>query len=103
MLSPVNAAALLLYLILMTLPLNVPESNTPVTPSEPIGMCHKYPEAAPVVVVAIGSAGAVYLYTREPQISLTVAMAIVAGANGAPNNVLVNLVAFAAPNPQPDV
>jgi len=30
-------------------------------------------------------------------------MVTVAGANGAPNIVLVNLVAFTAPNPQPEV
>jgi hypothetical protein len=40
MLSPVDAAALLLYLILMICDPNVPESNTPVVPTAPIGNDH---------------------------------------------------------------
>jgi hypothetical protein len=40
-LSPAPAALLLVYLILMTEPVNKPESNTPVVPIGPNGIVHE--------------------------------------------------------------
>ena len=61
-LSVTPAAALLEYLILMTLLVKVPESKLPVAPTKPVGIDHKYPVAVADVAVAAGKTGAVYLY-----------------------------------------
>ena len=63
MLSPIVAAALLLYLILMILEVNEPESRTAVEPTLPFGIVHKYPVGAADTDEALvaGNAGAVYL------------------------------------------
>ena len=63
MLSPVVAAALLLYLILMIRDVIEPESRTPVEPILPFGIVHKYPVGAAVIdeELVAGNAGAVYL------------------------------------------
>jgi hypothetical protein len=56
--SPTPAAAFEENFSTIILLVKVPESNEAVAPTVPIGMLHCHPEAAPDVVVAAGSIGA---------------------------------------------
>ena len=103
MLSPTGAAALLLYLMRIVLPLSVPESSTPVIPTVPVGKLQKYPVAGAVVVLPAGNAGAVYLYILLLQVSETCTIEILAGADGTAMLVFVNLMDLALPFPQSEV
>jgi hypothetical protein len=73
MVSPIPEAKLLLYLMRIILELNVPESNTPVEPTLPIGIDHIYP------IELDEDTGTEYLNTLAPQLLLTNVCIIDAG------------------------
>ena len=91
------------YKITITLLFNVPESKIALVPSEPVGIFHSHPVAAPEDAVANERAGATYLYLLAPQIEgVTDCIVMLAGANGAFNFVFVNLSALYLLSPQSD-
>lgn len=103
MLSPLVAAALLEKIRTTFCDCIVPESMVAVPESAP-SIDQSHPVAAPVVVVANGKFGAVYLYFLAPQTFVCNGVMVMdAGAAGGFNAVLENLTARFKLLPQTDV
>jgi hypothetical protein len=91
------------YKITITLLFNVPESKIALAPSEPVGIFHSHPVAAPDDAVANGRAGATYLYLLAPHTFAVIGcIVMLAGANGAFNFVFVIFNDLYFPSPQSD-
>ena len=72
-----------------------PESIFPVEPTAPsAGKDQNQPDAAPVVVVANGSAEAAYLYFLAPQTFVCIAVTVTVGAAGTDSKVFINFDAL---------
>jgi len=103
-LSPVAAAALLLYVTVITFEFTSPESITALPPKVPTND-HNHPVGAANVAVAAGTnAGAAYLYLLAPHTFVWIEVIVIAvGAAGTPVTTLVNLADLFKLLPQSEV
>ena len=103
-LSPVAAAALLVYVTVITFEFTSPESIDALPPKVPVND-HNHPVGAANTAVATGTvAGAEYLYFLAPHTFVWIAVIVTpVGAAGTPVTTFVNLLDFIALLPQSDV